>query len=352
MPGSSYRRWIATVVPLLAGGALFAWLLVHHGGGRIASALAAGGWGKLAVGILAISAYRLVTFIGDALAWRPLFNPSSRPSLWPLVAYRWICESLNGLLPVAQVGGDLARARLAMRRGVSGAEAGAVVLVDFTIGILTQLLYSFLGVALFLARGGGPAARGIALGLLLASVPIALFTLVGWLNPFRRLSAFFRFFLPWRSWSALAGNAAALDRSLREVYRRRRDVLLSAAWRMASWILHTGETWLALLALGKTVGFQDALILESLSYAARSLAFLIPGGLGVQEGSFLLLGGPLGLTPEVSLALALVKRAREIVLGCPGVVAYAVIEGRGLARRLSRETARTDAQNSRGDRPT
>jgi len=206
--------------------------------------------------------------------------------------------------------------------------------VDFTIGLLTQILFSFLGAALFLARGGAPAARGIALGLALATIPIALFALAGRVDPFRRTASVIRFIVPWRAWSAFAGNAEALDRSLREVYGRRRDVLASAAWRLASWILHAGETWLALFALGKTVGFGDALILESLSYAARSLAFLIPGGLGVQEGSFRLLGCPLELTPELSLALALVKRAREILLGCPGVVAYAVIEGRGLARRL------------------
>ena len=330
MPARPARRWLGTVLPLLAGATLFAWLLLHQGVGRLAAAVAAGGWG-----ILAISAYRLINFIADAVAWRPLFR-APRPPLGPLIAYRWMCESLNGLLPVAQVGGDLARARLATRLGVPGTEAGAVVLVDFIIGVLTQLVFSFLGAGLFLARGGGPAARGIALGLALAAIPIALFALAGRADPFRRTAAVLRFLVPWRAWTAFAGNAEALDRSLREVYGRRRDLLASFSWRLASWIIHTGETWLALLALGKTVGFGDALILESLSYAARSMAFLIPGGLGVQEGSFLLLGGPLGLTPEISLALGLVKRAREILVGCPGVLAYAVLEGRKFARRPPR----------------
>jgi len=62
------------------------------------------------------------------------------------------------------------------------------------------------------------------------------------------------------------------------------------------------------------------LLLESLGQAIRGAAFAIPGSLGVQEGGYLLLAPLVGLPPDAALALSLAKRAREIVLGLPGLV--------------------------------
>jgi hypothetical protein len=68
------------------------------------------------------------------------------------------------------------------------------------------------------------------------------------------------------------------------------------------------------------VGWGDALLLESLGQAIRGAAFAIPGALGVQEGGYLLLAPFAGLTPDAALALSFAKRAREILLGVPGLL--------------------------------
>jgi uncharacterized membrane protein YbhN (UPF0104 family) len=47
---------------------------------------------------------------------------------------------------------------------------------------------------------------------------------------------------------------------------------------------------------------------------------MIPGSLGVQEGGYLLLAPLVGLPPDAALALSLAKRAREILLGLPGLL--------------------------------
>jgi uncharacterized membrane protein YbhN (UPF0104 family) len=83
-----------------------------------------------------------------------------------------------------------------------------------------------------------------------------------------------------------------------------------------------GEVWLALHFLGHPIGFERALLLESLGQAVRTAAFVVPGALGIQEGGYLVLGTVLGLTPETALALSLAKRVREIVLGVPGLVVW------------------------------
>ena len=44
----------------------------------------------------------------------------------------------------------------------------------------------------------------------------------------------------------------------------------------------------------------------------------------------MLLGPMFGLSPELALALALIKRARDIVIGAPVVLAWQALEGRRL----------------------
>jgi hypothetical protein len=101
-----------------------------------------------------------------------------------------------------------------------------------------------------------------------------------------------------------------LDNEIKAMYRRHRTLLLSAWWQMLAWIFGAGEVWLALYFLGHPVTLVEALMLESLGQAVRSAAFAIPASLGAQEGGYMLLGGLLGLDPEIGLALSLAKRVR------------------------------------------
>ena len=49
--------------------------------------------------------------------------------------------------------------------------------------------------------------------------------------------------------------------------------------------------------------------------------------------AYLLLGAGFGLTPEMSLALSLLKRGRDLTLGLPTIAVWQFIEGRRLLRR-------------------
>ena len=52
----------------------------------------------------------------------------------------------------------------------------------------------------------------------------------------------------------------------------------------------------------------------------------VPAGLGVQERPLLLLGHMLGVDPQTSMSLALVKRAREILFGVPALLSWQWLE--------------------------
>ena len=81
------------------------------------------------------------------------------------------------------------------------------------------------------------------------------------------------------------------------------------------------------------------LVIESLLYAIRTAAFAVPQGVGVQEGAYVLLGAGFGLTPEMSLALSLLKRARDLTIGLPAIAVWQAIEGGRLWRRRAARAA-------------
>ena len=104
---------------------------------------------------------------------------------------------------------------------------------------------------------------------------------------------------------------------------------------LVCWIAATTEAWLALRFAGAQLEFGAVLVIEGLLYAVRSAAFAVPNAVGVQEGAYILLGGSFGLTPEMALALSLLKRARDLALGLPVLAACQFFEGRRLWRRAA-----------------
>jgi glycosyltransferase 2 family protein len=136
-----------------------------------------------------------------------------------------------------------------------------------------------------------------------------------------------------RRLSGLLGDARRLDRMLRQLYRRRARIVACTLWQLAGWIAGAGEIWLALRFLGHPVAVGDALIVEALAQAVSSAAFVVPAALGVQEGGFLVIGGLVGLGPELSLALALARRARDILIFVPALLAWQASEGHRLLAR-------------------
>jgi glycosyltransferase 2 family protein len=89
------------------------------------------------------------------------------------------------------------------------------------------------------------------------------------------------------------------------------------------------------------VGLVEAFVIESLIQAVSSAAFFVPGGLGVQEGAFVLIGGALGISPQTSLALAGARRIRDLLIFVPGLIAWQVAES---SEKSTEDAARGSAK--------
>jgi hypothetical protein len=95
------------------------------------------------------------------------------------------------------------------------------------------------------------------------------------------------------------------------------------------------EIRISLRLAGTALDFSAVVVIESLLYAIRTVAFAIPNAVGVQEGAYIVLGTAFGLTPEMASARSLLKRARDLAIGLPALGVWQAVEGGRLWRRLT-----------------
>jgi putative membrane protein len=309
----------------IVGVCLSAWLLESYGVGRILDLLHHAGW----FGILTVVAFHPVQILFSALGWRVIAGPTEpRPGLRTYMAMRWIREGVNNLLPVGQIGGEFVVARLLQRNGMQLAPAIAGTVADLTMEMVTQILFTLFGLLLLLRSvGDGGIASYVISGLAIAALVAVSFVGSQWFGlasgiekGLMRLGRSF-------GWSATA-NVTGLHDALISCYRSPSRLAWASLWQMVSWLLGGVEVCLALHFLGHDVGIVSGLIIESLGQALKAVGFAVPGALGVQEGGYIVICQVFGLSPEMAIALSLMKRLREVGLGVPGLLAWHRAEAR------------------------
>ena len=300
---------------LSAGALLFIGVLVSQGLPAVLSTLALAGWG-----LLLIAAFHLVPLVLDAVAIRVLFaHSATRTPMRDAVLARWVGESANSLMPAGQLGGPLLMARYLAQRGMPMDGAAAAITVSTTLQTFAQILFALVGVALLGTHTEGTQRLAVLVVSGVLALQVGGFYFLQRRGFFGRLTRAATRFSK-RDWSGWVSKAEAMDQAIQSTYRRPGPVTASFHLSLVGWFAGTGEVYLIARMLGHPLSWSDALLLESLGQAIRGAAFAIPGALGVQEGGYLLLAPLAGLPADVALALSLAKRARELLLGVPGLL--------------------------------
>ena len=268
----------------------------------------------------------------SGIAWRESVG-EDKPKIGRYLRIRWIREAVNSMLPVAQLGGNVVGVRLLMIRGVPGPLASAGTVIDVTIEAITQFLFTGLGFGVLavisadLSWAPWVEAGMIAMGLGLVGFVVA--QRVGLLRLVEYFAEKLTRLFPSLSMDAVRG----LHDELIRLQRDKTALFKATGLHLVAWLLGVGETWLAMTAMGTPIGWAEALVIESMGMAARSAGFVVPGSLGVQEAGFILVGGLFGIPPDATIALSMVKRARELLVGASGIIAWQLSEGKRLLRR-------------------
>ena len=265
----------------------------------------------------------LPSLIAAVISWYYLFPKKVIPPFNELFISLWIGRAINTILPVATIGGEIAKARLLILWGRPAVNVCASVLVDKIIG--TALLIS-LAIDTELAIT-------IILGTLLLSIGIIGFIVVQRAGIFSFFARMIGKFNNSSSWEGITLKANDVDILVKDIYNNKKRFIISISWRTLGLILQTTEVWLACYLLGHPISIIEALMLKSLTSIITDLAFIIPNGYGIQEGGYLILGGLIGLTPEFSLAVSLATRIREVIIDLPGLFCWQYIEMKYLHKK-------------------
>ena len=84
--------------------------------------------------------------------------------------------------------------------------------------------------------------------------------------------------------------------------------------------------------VGAPIGLMPALAIEALLHGALTASFFVPGNIGVQEAAYVGLAAAFGVPPQAALSVSLLRRARDMALGIPILLAWQATELRGLRK--------------------
>ena len=320
---SKWIKWLGWPI----GIAILLALVLHDGVGDVAHML-----GRAGFALLWLVPFHALPLLLDAYAWHLLLDRrGSLPFLWWIATVR---EAVNRLLPVVGIGGELVGIRLARWQIPDASRVTASVMVEVLVTIAVQYAFAALGLVLVLATTHDGDGRTIGLALVLSlPLPLLAFVLMRRGGIFHAIERFAGRVLG-DSHRLLQGvDGKRLDADIDALMSRPGLLFGVFFWQLLGYAVGALEIYLALALLGHPVSVGGALAIEAMTQAARHAAFMVPGGLGVQEATVVLLAQMFGVDRDTALSLAVVKRGREVVFGCLALGSWQVAE---LARARGR----------------
>ncbi len=328
---------LGSALALAVGLALLA-LVIEASDPRAAIALLATLPPSAALWVLALFA---LAWAAEIQAWALTFT--ARPVTPRWYARLWLVnmvgEALNVVMPFGALGGEPVKAWLLKRHhAVSYREAGATLVLMQALLAIAEALFVAVGAALAAVLGLLPPAMAQLLYLAAACLTVAMtIALLGlrlrWL---RALLAQIESRLArarHRRWLAALGD---IEHTLADFARvERRRLVASTGLYLVNWLGGAAEVWLMLELLNAALPFAHCWVAEAAIVTIRSLTFFLPAQLGSVEAVTVWVVAALGGSAESGLALAALRRARELAWAALGL-------GVGAAYRLEWRTAPRD----------
>lgn len=309
------------ILGLLLATLLIGWFGTDH----VFGALLSVGWHGF--GVLVI--WQMLLFAVLALAWTIIASCCGEPRYTVYLWGRMVRDAATSCLPFSPVGGFVLGARAVTLHGVRIAAATASTVVDVTAEVLAQLAFAAIGLCILIARD--PDTRlavplAVILGLGLAAIggfawaqrgAAAIFNALG-----RRIAG------QW--FDGATDRVALLQTELTAIYARPGRLALACGVHLLGWLGTGIGDWIAYRLLGVDITLPAALAIDALLNTVLAAAFLVPGYAGVQEAAYAAIGSLFGIPPDMSLGVSLLRRARDILVGVPTLLAWQVIEMRRL----------------------
>jgi putative membrane protein len=316
------------IAAALVGLAVAVWLLLHIGIEPVFAAVASVGIGGFA--LICLYGTAVVGLMGSG--WLALLPDRQPRDFLTFIVARQMRDSAGDILPFSQFGGIVIGARYAILRGVSAPLSFASMVADVTTELMAQIAFIFIGVALGISElraspAMGPYANILLLGSFLLVPGIAAFVFL------QQRGGAFAERLAARFLPAAVKQTAEIGRAMVAMYHSPARLAASSTIHLLAWIASGVGIWISVRLIGGHINIFQAIAIEALLAALRSATVFVPAAIGVQEAGYAALMPLFGLGPEIGLAVSLLKRARDVVVGVPVLLVWQAMESRrALAR--------------------
>jgi uncharacterized membrane protein YbhN (UPF0104 family) len=272
------------------------------------------GWG-----FVVILAVFHVAFVADSLSWQLTMTAVPLTTGWAYSVWkvRMVGEAYNAVIPAFGMGGEPIKAILLRRHHKLGyRDIATGIILSKTMILLTLIPFVLVGLALAWPAEilGKDEIRAVLAGLSIIAL-VAAAVLIG---PGLRLSAragiVMRRLQIGLAAQRLFQRVARMERQLVDFYvTRKRLCLGAAAFAFLHWVICTVEVYCVFWFLGIPLTFGEVWVVEATTQFVRAATFFIPASLGAQEGAIILVCTALTGSPTTGVAVAVVRRLREIM---------------------------------------
>ena len=283
---------------------------------------------QIGSGFLLVLGIYFLAFLFDSLTWQVtlLSAPLTPNWLYRFFQMRLAGEAFNNILPAASMGGEPIKAVLLKNlHGFNYPESVASLILARTINTVSLILFLMVGFVLMLNSAildkEYNSVAGIGLAVL--SVLILLFFAV---QRFKLASLTSEVLSKNKLFHWLGNilhHIKDVDETLVDFYPGHHGrAAFAFALAFVNWVLGAAEIYVTMLFLGHPVTLEEAWIIEAVAQLVRAATFFIPASIGAQEGAFLVIGSAVTGSPTIGFAMAIVRRARELIWISWGLLAF------------------------------
>ena len=312
---------IGAVVALIAGFVLAIFVVMHIGVAQVFGAVRS--VGLFGFVLILITAMPIIAFL--ALAWRSVVGPLA--PYWVFFASRQLRDSATDLLPFTNIGGIVIGARAGILAGIPSTKAYSTAVVDITCETMAQIAFTVLGLLIGFTKLRASAELAVYIDALILGTALLVPGLIAFVvlqrKGIRLATTMAGKFLP----KAVA-HTEQFTAEIEALYNQPRKLALCSTYHLIAWLAAAFWLWVMFKLCGADVDLMDCIAIESILSALRSAAIFVPAAVGVQEAGYAALAPVFGAGPEIGLAVSLLKRARDVVLGIPVLLIWQAIEGK------------------------
>jgi glycosyltransferase 2 family protein len=300
---------------LLLGIVLLAVITLQTDLSQLAQHISSIGFSGVALILFVYSLY----FGADVLSWQITMLKIPFNMVWfgRLYVVRMIGEAYNNLTPSASLGGEPIKAWLLKSNwAIPVRDSASSLVIAKTASMFSLSVFGCVGVLLLFQNSAfSESEKHLALGGL---VFIVFSSIVFFMMQYFSFSSFVVSKVSINRFSRLLQKAFSTVKDIDnrfDVFYRQQGLRFSGAClaAMANWLLGVVEIFLILHLIGYPLTLAEVFIIESLVQLVRTITFFIPAGLGAQEGTFFIVVGVLTGVSSAGLAVALIRRFRELV---------------------------------------